>query len=290
MATVYLPMGYPIQQGVNFDLIVYQGNLVRSYTLPKDPRNDSQLFERKMLSDVSKMRGTLGFWGKTAMKEVLGSGWSAILYQLIKSDSFSWWSDAILEWEGFDEVEQDDWRDAAPYKVTFNDMGKIFFLLSRVVGKAIGYYGLASWLVDEWGAGEGSAALAWWSRGKENFSVLSAYYFNTPGMNHRGDWEEMLNNEPQGSYSYVSSGGADDRVELYGFGKEFYLVGDDFSVCGAGEFYFNGVKMSDMDFSEKVESSFDDYVLVLPRKKFFSMVLKNVSGSRISLRYFQIIA
>lgn len=222
MAKVNLPMGYPLQSGAEAELIVYQGQLVRSYTLPNDPRSDSQLYERKFLSDASKMRGYLGAWARAALGEALGTKWASVLFQLIKSDSFSWWSDAKAEWESFAEVSQQDWRDAAPYQVTFNDQGYIFFCLVRVMVKALGHYGIATWKASEWGETQSTEALEWYQANYEWVVPAAGTPYDSEYFIYYGEWAEGSWYMNPSQLQLESSGSADDFYEFYCYSKNIY--------------------------------------------------------------------
>lgn len=134
MATVYLPLGYPQQSGA-FETIVFQGVMVRMYVNATDPRKDNQVFERKLLSDVSRMRGAAGSWAKAAWKYYFGSKYPSVIYQMVKSDVSGYWSDALEIFDLFNVDEQQAWRDAAPYAGTYNDPGRIFFGLATMLYK-----------------------------------------------------------------------------------------------------------------------------------------------------------
>lgn len=157
-------MGYPQQSGQEFANVIYQGTVVRLYTVPKDPRSDAQLNQRRFLSDVTKMRSMLGKFGKAGMSTALGSKWGTVIYQAIKADMENWWSNALAEWDDFGEVNQEAWRTAAPYKACFNDLGMIYFGLTRVMYHAALNWSLYGWELEEWGEVDSAGAAAWWEK------------------------------------------------------------------------------------------------------------------------------
>lgn len=157
-------MGYPIVTGTLGDVIVYQGNLVRSYVIPTDPRSGAQLQVRRLFSDMQRMKSQLGEFGKGALRNALGPKWSTNIFQLAKADINGWYSDAVAEWDEFLEGNKEDWREVAPYRVTFNDLGLVFFALSRVIYHALDHYGGYTWEAEEWGETESGDALAWWQK------------------------------------------------------------------------------------------------------------------------------
>jgi hypothetical protein len=132
MVQVYLPLGYP-QLNDTFQTLVFQGNVARLYTVPTDPRTDNQVFERKLLSDVSKMRGIAGKWAKSAWKINYGTRWATIIYQMVRGDVDGIWSGAKENFQAMSEPQQQAWRNAAPFQVTYNDPGEIFFALATMI-------------------------------------------------------------------------------------------------------------------------------------------------------------
>jgi hypothetical protein len=224
MAQVYLPMGYPIQTGHEFEFIVYQKNLVRLYVLPSDPRNNSQLFERRFLSDISKVRGTLGIWGKGALRAALGHSWGTVLYQLIKADVNGWWSAAKSVWNGFDEFEREAWREGCLYQATYNDVGEIFFCLSRVVMQALDHYTGLSWLGStSWGGEDVADCLTWWERDRTGVLVKGDYTSTPGGLLFYGSW------------------GGTSEVSFYFFGRQVNHVRSPTGTGGTIAVYLDGV-------------------------------------------------
>lgn len=168
MATVYLPFGYPQIEGEEFETIIYQGAVARKYVIPADPRTDSQVFERKMLSDFTKMRAKLWPWGRGALRSTFGVKWATSIYQLVKADHGGYWSEAESDWEEMSGTYQDEWRTYALYSLTMNDPGKVFFCMARVVAKLLQEFGLWDWVSFIWADSEANAAAAWWTAPIEN--------------------------------------------------------------------------------------------------------------------------
>lgn len=281
MPTVYLPMGYPIQQGLEFGLIVYQGNLVRSYSMPKDPRSDSQLFQRKFLSDVSKMRSYLGVWGKTAMREALGEKWASVLFQLIKTDAFSWWSDAIAEWEGFEEENQQAWRDAAPYQVTYNDQGKVLFCLVRVMVKTIRHYLLPRWRTEEWGETESAAALAWFTADYQWALVENGAGYTSELINLFGTWVETLWHWNGTQEQIESSGSADDWIEAYCYSKNIYSGVRTDPDAGIAQVYISGLFHAEVE-TNQMNSNTGVLAFYSTKKRLRSVLIRGKNGAKIA--------
>lgn len=69
----------------------------------------------------------------------MGSSWGTVIYQIIKADIESFWSEALAEWDDFGATNKDAWRAASPYQATFNDVGEIYFGLSRVIARSLNF-------------------------------------------------------------------------------------------------------------------------------------------------------
>jgi hypothetical protein len=255
--------------------------LVRAYTLPKDPRSDSQLLQGRFLSDVSKMRGQLGKWGRAALLEALGPNWGSVLFQLVKADSFSWWSDAKSTWESFAEIEQDAWREAAPYKVTYNDMGEIFYCLAYVVVKAIRHYTLAYWRTEEWGASQSSDALTWWGLNYEYALIDSTANYDSSLLVYRGTWTEVGWYLNAAQLQMESSGNVADLVEGYLFSKRIYLAVRDDPECGIGEMFVSGAKFSEWSLAPGNSSPYP-FVFSDTKKRLRSFVFRGKDAAKVN--------
>lgn len=228
MATVVLPYGYPAIQGAPSLTIVYQGTVARLYTASNDPRTESQLFNRKLLSDVSKMRGAAGTWAKSAWKLTFGSTWSSVIYQMVKGDVDGYWSAAESFFDIQSEEWQQGWRDNAPYQATFNDPGRIFFALAQML------YG---WDEDHDGhrfyqpqpdqdAGDGERV--WWLATREDYgwqvgiSTWKYYDDKAPEFSFVGTW---FDDDGPGPYAFTLKGTTvvNSYVEIVVIGKQFDL-------------------------------------------------------------------
>jgi hypothetical protein len=164
MVQVYLPLGYPAMQGQVEQMLIYQGNVVRLYQVPTDPRTEAQLFERKFLADLVKMRSNLGTWGRGACKAAFGSKWGSVLYQLVKLDHDTCWSSAVATWEAFSAEQKEAWREFAPYQATYNDPGKIFCALSLSIYLLFLEYSGHDWGAESWVGGQAEECLGWWMK------------------------------------------------------------------------------------------------------------------------------
>jgi len=241
MVQVYLPMGYPLQSGNQFENVIYQGSVVRLYTLPKDPRSDTQLQNRRFLSDITKMRSTLGVWGKGVCKLSMGSKWGTVIYQAIKADIGGWWSSALDDWESFSEENQDGWRGNAPYQATFNDNGKIFYALARVIGQSVQEWGEYAWLGVLFGEEDFQAALDWWTDQSASQMFAGTYQDNVIGGNFVGTWTAVAGMGFDGSTITRCANAANQTWTFVYFGKKLTMSARHDSLGGTGNVWVDGV-------------------------------------------------
>lgn len=188
MAKVILPLGYPVVSGTEAELIVYQGTVVRSYEIPKDPRTDQQLYERRFLADLVKMRSRLGLWARGACRSALGSKWGSVVFQFAKLDFNGWWSDGWNAWAEFTETQKDNWRLAAPFQATYNDPGRVFYTLSVFLYNLINERTGANWESLYWGANQSAEALDWWELGITGVFSKAKVDDRSAFLNYVGTW------------------------------------------------------------------------------------------------------
>lgn len=169
MAQVYLPFGYPQLSGMEFANVIYQGEMVRLYTVPTDPRNDAQLQQRYVFADLARMRGTLGTFGRAVARIALGSRWTGVLTQIVKADVSEWWTGALDRWDGFAEISKNAWRNAALNQASYNDVGGMYYACARTLADALLYYTSDLWGVQAWGEADSAAATTWWTRNIANY-------------------------------------------------------------------------------------------------------------------------
>lgn len=132
MATVYLPLGYPVQSGT-FSTLVFQGQVVRLYMSIDDPRTDTQIFRRKLLGDVTKMRAVMGEYAKRAQGIQFGSKWGAIINQMCMGDVDGLWSTAWGEWDSMSQSQRNYLNDNAPFVATWNMPGRVYWALYQTL-------------------------------------------------------------------------------------------------------------------------------------------------------------
>lgn len=249
MATVILPMGYPLQSGQEYEHIIYQGSVVRSYTLPKDPRSATQIQNRRFLSDFGKMRSMAGDYARAACRSGLGTKWGTIVYQYAKADIDFCWSDAVSEWESFTEPGREEWRAIAPYEATFNDKGLIFFCLLRVVYYTLNDQAFDLFGCEAWGEFESAAALDWWTKDLSELpskgdldSIALAMFHGVVGT--------VVSNASAWAGSYLEDV---STFELYIYGFNVQFFGRRAPGLGTIKRWFDGVPSAEFNISNASE-------------------------------------
>lgn len=281
-------MGYPLQAGQEFESVIYQGTIARLYTLATDPRSNSQLQQRRFLSDVTRMRATMGTWGKAACKYALGSKWSTIIYQCIKADVGGWWSDALEEWEAMPEEQQEDWRSAALYKATYDDLGMIFFCLMRVVRGAVAQYSDLDVVVPYFEADEAPNAAAW-MQGTIGWQVQKGIYdeLNIPLVT-TGSWTREAKAGCYGGYYYKPTTSGAHSYKFFYFGKKIDIGFYKNTSGGTADVYIDGVKQ-DALFSQYGEEAFQQRGQWKPAKTGFHAVLVERKTGLINLDFVEVL-
>lgn len=208
-------MGYPIQSGAEFSNVIYQGNVVRLYSIPTDPRSDAQLQNRRFLSDVTKVKKNLGVFAKGACRAVMGSSWGTVIYQIIKADIESFWSEALAEWDDFGATNKDAWRAASPYQATFNDVGEIYFGLSRVIARSLNFFSGSYWGSALWTETQSAAAAAWWAKDLTNVLTKGICFDDHPGITYNANFTRYFDANAYGSYYRKAGGGGTPTLEFY---------------------------------------------------------------------------
>lgn len=219
MATVYLPFGYPQLSGTPFQTVIYQGTVCRLYTVPNDPRTASQLFERRLFADMGKMRKTMGSWARGAARAALGSSWSTNLLQLIKADDGQRWQDAELMWDEDPQQIHDEWNAVAPFTATFNEPGRVFFLMVRVLmDTLIDFTGL-QWGGYLFGTTDWTDALAWWNKDISDAFQGGLLQENAAQAEIVGYWDRFAVSGANGGYIGRNAYEASARWRVYWEGK-----------------------------------------------------------------------
>lgn len=221
MAHVYLPLGYPLLNET-FENVVYQGNVARFYNIPKDPRTDSQIFNRNLLGDVVKMRGCAGTWAKGLWKIAFGKRWATIIYQMVRGDVDGNWSAGIDSWKALSDEQKAVVSGEAPFKVTFNDPGMVWWGLYGMLYRWADVHGMTWWQMPPVIYAGWEEMKAWWMDLKEQAGnwggIVSTITVGEGEIFLIGTWNiESDVNAQGGEYAETSEGGA--KVQFVALGR-----------------------------------------------------------------------
>lgn len=206
MPKVYLPLGSASASGQMGEMMVYQGNTVRVYTVPVDPRTNAQIDVRNLFHDVTKILKTLGLFGRGKLSGMVGPRWYTLAYAAITGNGAQLLNEQLAIWDTLTDVERDAWRDVAPYVATYADPGKMFF----AVGGALQEWGYA-YMVN---------------------MLLATYPQNNNAVAYRAAWDMDLSN-------VITLSKTDDKdARIYRTGAWTYITDP---LCFGGGYYQTGV-------------------------------------------------
>jgi hypothetical protein len=221
MVQVTLPLGYPQLSGEVDNILIFQGTMARLYTVPKDPRTDSQMFERRFLSDIAKMRASAREWAKGLFKIAFGKKWTSVIYQMVKGDVYGFWSARLAEWEEFDEETKAYLAGEAPFTVTFNDPGMIWWGLYGTIYDWGVEKGIDWWSMPVPNSVSIDDMMDWWLAGLDNAEYWGGLFnggdYEETALLYTGDWYNVT--------SGGSSGGAHYRADESDAEIRFVFVG-----------------------------------------------------------------
>lgn len=261
MVQVVLPYGYPKLSGEVEQTVIYQGTLARIYAVPKDPRTDSQLFERKLFSDIAKMRGSVGPWARGLWKISFGSKWATVVYQMARSDALGYWSARRDEWDGFTVETKEYLTGEAPYRVLYNDPGMIWWCLYGMLYDWAQDHACDWWQMPEPDETYQDNMFEWWRGWKmywEYWGGLVATSTHEEDVFYQdGNWEVVT--DP------LASGGAYFRTYVNG-GRFWFVMAGRYArlhyIGGVGNWYLK-IRIDGVEQFEQINQSLsmNNYVI-----------------------------
>lgn len=289
MATVILPLGYPVESGAVGDSMIYQGTVVKVYTLPKDPRTDAQIFQRKLFSDIAKMRASAGEWAKRSWRISYGSKWTSVIMQMAKADVDGYWSDAWDEWDGFSIAQQDYIRENCGFLGTFNDPGRVWWALYSMLYKWDLNNGGVLFYQPVPNANDPDAMFTWWLIGADGYGLKSNADVAT-WYDDRISWASQ-----NGTWAFWSGSGPRDDTLKQGSTVGGYLeVFYSFNHCrlwyaknvdtGIIQVYYDGAVQSSIDTNGALTwQQILDVGLILPAQQPLRFIHGGPSGKLIDI-------
>lgn len=219
MPKVYLPLGSQLAYGALGEIAVFQGESARAYVVPRDPRTDAQLNTRHYFHDINRMIKAGGTWARAAFRTNWGSRWLAILYGICKRDDFGFWSAADALFQSFTDPQQAAWDAAAPFQVTYNEPGRIWYNIHMVVWQYEQNFGMFQFELDEVYGDDSATALAWWTKTLDGVPIAGVYDDNASFATYSGSVSVVSNP--------LAYGGSYHKLNApFGPACYFYFVGN----------------------------------------------------------------
>jgi len=174
MAKVTMPLGGASASGHVGDQLIFQGNTVKAYRKPRDPKTPAQTYNRDKLQSITKTILAMKAWARGCLQGMLGIGW----YGLIYKEVLATWAESEIAYNQTWEGDKVFWENLAPYKSTRLEPGLVFYacynaLVGLCMVNGVNFFTDFSWLEGE----AGTAKLFW---DKENVSTFyPGIYDNT---------------------------------------------------------------------------------------------------------------
>lgn len=224
MAKVYLPLASAEAFGAFGDVIVYQGVTCRSYVVPADPRTDLQISQREVFYDVTKMIRFMGLWARSAWRTVFGPRWYTSLYKRITENGLARLIAADAEWDAFTQTQKDDWNSAAPFQVTFQAPGTIFYAIMKIQSEWLTEKGAPNFGYAGVTPGGAATAGAWAIKDLSDALTAGKYDDDHAAFNYSGTWSTPAEEEAYGLSYHLSSLLESDFVEFYFYGSQISFI------------------------------------------------------------------
>lgn len=247
MTKVSLPLGSAAAFGKFGSMLVFQGNWVRSYVTPYDPKTPAQVAVREVFRDITKQEAQFGLWAKNALRTVVGSRWYTGLYKRVTENSYERFGDAVELWNAFTTEQQDAWDSAALFQETTIRPGLAFFAVM---------YCLKDWLTlsnaPDYGLGNvngGSSASnkTWATKSLDGAFTSGTYDDDDALLQYLGSWTDIADGSTFGGSYKQSDASGSPSVSFYFYGTQ--LVLNYLKKTGAG-----GLQVSSFAFGTEVIS------------------------------------
>jgi hypothetical protein len=224
LPTVYLPLASAEAYGAVGEMMVFQGQTCRAYVVPYDPRTNAQLNVRELFYDVTKMQTFCGTWVKSAWKVVFGSRWYTSLYKRVTESGAARYNAAAAEWDGFTTEQKEAWNIAAPFKVTYNPPGEVFYVLMSVMSAWMIELGAPGYEFPGIDADNAAGIGAWAVMTLEDVLTAGSYEDSHAQLTYVGSWSLISDASASGGAYRQSAATGSPSVSFYFYGTQFSLV------------------------------------------------------------------
>jgi len=249
---IYLPLASAEAYGAIGEMIVFQGQTCRAYVVPFDPRTDAQIDVREIFYDVTKMESFVGAWAKAAWRTAFGSRWYTSLYKRVTENGRERFNEAAGLWASMSDPLQEDWNNAAPFQVTYNAPGLVFFALAYISRAWLAEKGAPFFDMPDVTETSAGAVAAWFGRGLDG-ALLSGDWDDSNGLIvYSGTWGAVADTLASGGSYHQSSASGADSVSFYFYGSQ--ISAEYVASPGAGGITISTFGMGDQTISQSAES------------------------------------
>ena len=166
--------------------LIFQGVTVKTYKEPANPRSAAQVAHRDFFADVTKMLKACIGTGRDTLSLNFLETWFQFLYGEIEKDDQDFFADALVLYGSFSAGSKVEWDENAPFTLTFEAPGQVFFSVIRYVYDKIVYDGGELEGLQAYAETESLDAVLWWT-GEETLMVGARVYNSldqqiTPGL------------------------------------------------------------------------------------------------------------
>ena len=280
MPTVYLPLASAEAYGAVGEMMIFQGQTCRAYVVPYDPRTEAQLDVRKLFYDVTKMQTFCGAWVKSAWKIAFGSRWYTSLYKRVTESGAARYNAAAAEWDGFTTEQKEAWNLAAPFKVTYNPPGEVFYVVMSV---------MSDWMIELGAPGyefpgidaDNAAGIGEWAAWTlEDVLTAGSYEDSHALLTYVGSWSVISDAGASGGAYHQSATTGTPSVSFYFYGTQFSLVFEKNAGRGAASVAAFGMATQIVNQNDSVQTWQSEWLSVgLPKGLHYVTITRTGTGA-----------
>jgi hypothetical protein len=222
MPKVTMPLGSDNAHGHVGDLLVFQGNTVKAFRTPRNPKTPAQTSVRDRMQSVTKMILAMKPWARGCLQGMLGVSWYGLIYKSILQG----WNESEAYWLQMWSGEQETWVGVAPYRYTRIDPDMTFFICYRAIVLLCEQNGY-NWFGVFVEGGEAAMVLEWWTRSIENVFYAGKYDDNNADFEYSagaGVWDVINDGNAYGGSYHRSNLSSMAMLHFTFYGRKFGIL------------------------------------------------------------------
>lgn len=247
MTKVSLPLGSAAAFGKFGSMLVFQGNWVRSYVTPYDPKTPAQVAVREVFRDITKQEAQFGLWAKNALRTVVGSRWYTGLYKRVTENSYERFGEAVGLWNAFTTEQQDAWDSAALFQETTIRPGLAFFAVMFCVKEWLDLSNAPDYGLGNVNGSSSASNKTWATKSLDGVFTSGSYDDDDALLQYLGSWTDIADGSAFGGSYKQSDASGSPSVSFYFYGTQLFL--NYLKKTGAG-----GLQVSSFAFGTEVIS------------------------------------